>query len=701
MKLQFIILLIILNPLTGFSQAPAIQWQKSYGGSLNEYAYSMEQTTDGGYVVAGYASSNDGNVTGTHNSPYPDYWVVKLDNNGVLQWQKTLGGSNNDLAYSIAQTMDGGYILAGWSSSVNGDVTGHHGSTANDDYWVVKIDETGNLQWQKSLGGLDIDDARSIIQTSDGGYMVVGYSYSNNYDVTDSHGGGDMWAVKLNNTGAIEWQKSLGGSSYDMALAVQETSGGYVIAGSTTSNDGDVTGFHGGGWLFGDYWIVKINTDGDILWQKALGGSGEEVAMAIEPTSDGGYIVAGSSNSNDGDVSGNHGDNDYWIVKIDNLGEIEWQKSLGGSNEDTATDVKQTTDGGYIVSGMTKSNDGDVTGNHGGENDYWIVKLDNLGEIEWQKSLGGGGYDFSYGIRQDADGGYVIAGSSDSNDGDVTGNHGMSDFWIVKLWGDRACATWSLESSEVATSTIGAITAETELLSQGSAPPYMYILGYGDNGQRLWQAGGWQGGPLDPGRYVEFSLSPNPGALLTVTDVSFDYSDFMIGTTDPHTLFFEVRYSTDNWATSTLLGTGEYLRTAVQTFSVSFSQVVNEGETFSLRIFPYAPEHEGGIPSYATHSNVMICGENTPVLETQDPDRTPEYILYPNPTQGIVYLKSDALPEGTRIFIYDMSGRKMNEIPVREKIMPIDVSAFPDGIYNVIILKADGKRITRKLILKK
>src|SRR5690606_21838420 len=117
--------------------------------------------------------------------------------------------------------------------------------------------------------------------------------------------------------------------------------------------------------------------------------------------------------------------------------------------------------------------------------------------------------------------------------------------------------------------------------------------------------------------------SPNAGAIFTITDVSFDYSDFMIGTTDPHTLFFEVRYSTDNWSSSTLLGTGEYLRTAIQTFSASFNQVVNEGETFSLRIFPYAPEHEGAIPSYATHSNITVCGTISQVLNLQEQQALP------------------------------------------------------------------------------
>lgn len=697
MKTKLVALFAFLMSLVVFSQqAPAIQWQKSYGGTLFEYAYAMEQTADGGYVVTGYASSNDGDVTGTHNSPYPDYWVIKSDNDGVLQWQKTFGGSNNDVAYSIAQTTDGGYILAGWSSSVNGDVTGHHGSTTYSDYWVVKIDGAGNLQWQKSLGGLNIDEARSIIQTSDGGYLVVGYSYSQDYDVSSNHGASDIWVVKLNATGDMVWEKSLGGSNYEFGWCVREISGGFIIAGSTLSNDGDVTGSHGGPGLYGDFWIVKIDTAGTILWQRALGGSGDEMATSIEPTSDGGYIAAGMSNSNDGDVSGNHGDFDYWIVKLDETGIIEWQKSLGGSGIDRALDIRQTTDGGYIVTGMSNSNnDGDVTGNHGG-NDYWIVKLDNLGEIEWQKSLGGSGeYDFSYGIRQDADGGYVIAGSSDSNDGDVTGNHGEGDFWVVKLWGDRACAVWDLESSEVVTSIIGAITAETELLGQGSAPPYMYIIDYGDNGQRLWQTGGWQGDPLDPERFVQFNVSPDPGIVLTVTGVSFDYSDFMIGSTDPHTLFFEAHYSTDNWETSTLLGTGEYLRTAVQTFNASVSRIVNEGETFSLRIFPYAAQHEGAVPSYATHSNVMICGSISQVLDLQEVQILPKINVYPNPVSGDLHFQSETIINKAEIF--DLNGRMILYKELNAAYGKIDMEEFPSGIYFVKILTGKNTK-TIKII---
>ncbi|MDR2458041.1 MAG: hypothetical protein LBD41_06140, partial [Clostridiales Family XIII bacterium] len=198
--------------------------------------------------------------------------------------------------------------------------------------------------------------------------------------------------VKAQNSAPnIEWQKSLGGSQYDSAFFIQQTSdGGFIIAGTGTSNDCDVTGNHGDD----EYWIVKLDSLGTIQWQKSLNGSFGNYANSIQLTSDGGYIIAVYSNSNDGDVTGNHGSYDYSIVKLNSLGTIQWQKSLGGSNHDSANSIQQTSDGGFIIAGQSESNDGDVTGNHGSQ-DYWIVKLDSLGTIQWQKSLGGSEYDWA------------------------------------------------------------------------------------------------------------------------------------------------------------------------------------------------------------------------------------------------------------------------------------------------------------------
>ena len=411
----------------GKDSVPEIEWQKCLGGSDSELASYIEQTNDEGYIVAGSTESNDGDVIGKHAfNSYDDYWIVKLHSSGEIEWQKCLGGTKDDYACSVQQISDGGYIIAGFTKSNDGDVSGNHGSF---DYWILKLYSSGEKEWQKCLGGSYDDKAVSIQQTYDGGYIIAGYTSSNNGDVSGNHGGIDSWIVKLNPLGDMEWQKCLGGIDSDVALFIEQTyDGGYIIAGFTSSNNGDVSGMHG----IEDSWIVKLSPLGIIEWQKCLGGSNSDVTNSIQQTTDGGYIIAGSSWSNDDDVSGNHGESDYWIVKLNSLGEIEWQKCLGGLNYESAFSVQQTIDKGYIIAGYTKSYNGDVVGQHG-HNDYWIVKLNSSGEIEWQKCLGGLGDDWAWLVRQTFDGGYIIVGTTESNDEDVSGNHGSGDFWVVKL----------------------------------------------------------------------------------------------------------------------------------------------------------------------------------------------------------------------------------------------------------------------------
>lgn len=419
-----ITLLFVLLSVNIFAQAPAIEWQKCLGGFNTETAGEIDKTPDGGYIIAGTSNSTNGSVTGNHGGY--DYWVVKLDATGNILWQKSLGGSGIDNAYSIKSTSDGGCVVAGLSFSTDGNVTGNHGDF---DYWVVKLDATGNIQWQKSIGGPGVDVAYDIQNTSDGGYVVAGLSRSNGGNVTGNHGNDDYWIVKLDATGNIQWQKSLGGSSWDGAYAIQTTSdGGYIVAGNSQSNDGNVTGNHGGD----DYWVVKLDNSGNIQWQKSLGGSASDVVSSIQQTSDGGYIVAGNSNSTNGDISTNLGGYDYWVVKLNEIGNILWQKSFGGTYEDTLNSINTTADGGFIMAGNTYSNDGNVTGNQGMW-DYWAVKINSTGNIQWQKTLGGSGDDIAASVLTASDGGYVVAGHSNSTDGNITFNYGNFDYWVVKL----------------------------------------------------------------------------------------------------------------------------------------------------------------------------------------------------------------------------------------------------------------------------
>jgi len=417
------------------AQAPTMQWEKSYGGTGYDEAYSIVQTNDGGFIIAGFSFSINGDVTGHHGSPdSSDYWIVKIDAAGAIQWETSLGGTNDDDAYSIVQTEDTGYIIAGDSYSNDDDVTGHHGTNSQSDCWIVKLNTSGVMQWEKSLGGSLDDGAYQIQQTKDSGYIVAGNTASNDGDVHGNHGASDFWIVKMDKSGNVVWDSCYGGKEQDGASSIEQTNdGGYIIAGLTESTDGEVTGNHGKQ----DYWVVKIDSAGVMQWEKCYGGSNEDVPNSIQQTFDGGFIVAGESNSTDDEVTGNHGGYDYWIVKLDDTGKIQWEKSYGGSGDDLPSSISQTTDEGYIVAGISRSNDGDVTGNHGGD-DYWIIKIDSIGTLQWEQSYGGTNDEAANSIVQTNDNGFIIAGYSYSVNGDVTGHHGDSttdDFWIVKLGG--------------------------------------------------------------------------------------------------------------------------------------------------------------------------------------------------------------------------------------------------------------------------
>lgn len=429
MKKPLLLLSLVLSA-TFLTAQPAIQWQKCLGGTFGDYAYSVQQTTDGGYIVAGYTTSINGDVSGNHGNE--DYWVVKLDLSGNLQWQKCLGGTETDEAKSVRQTTDGGYIVAGYTLSDNGDVSGNHG---NEDGWLVKLNSVGSIQWQKCLGGTQRDFANAVQQTSDGGYIVAGYTFSNDGDVSGNHGNDDYWVVKLDANANIQWQKCLGGTESDYANDVQQiANGGYLVAGYAYSNNGDVSGNHGGY----DSWVMELTSSGNIVWQKCLGGTGMEYTYSIQQTTGGNILVGGSTGSNNGDVSGNHNTSgfgfewDQWVVLLNSSGNLLWQKCLGGTDQDIAFSVQQTSDGGFFAGGNAWSLNGDVLGSHG-NSDFWLVKLDAGGNMQWQKCLGGSNFEMGRSIQQTSDGGYVIAGFTMSNNGDVSGNHGIYDAWVVKL----------------------------------------------------------------------------------------------------------------------------------------------------------------------------------------------------------------------------------------------------------------------------
>lgn len=452
-----ILLILILLSVNCFAQAPTIQWQKSFGGAREENAYTALQTADGGYIFSGRANSGNGDVVGyswAYSLFNGDAWIVKTDAVGTIEWQKLYGGFSNDGALCIIQTTDGGYAVACVSESSDGTVTNHIGGY---DYWILKLNAAGDLQWQKSLGGSGDDFVRDIKQTPDGGYIVLGYSSSN---LPNGHGLKEAYLVKISSTGTIQWWKPYGGSSDDIGNAVAITpDGGYIITGTTTSSNGNFTMNHG----MSDIFIIKINSTGTIEWQKTMGGTNEDFGQSIIVLADGSYVLSAASSSTDGDITTvNRGSTDLWIVKMDTAGNILWQKSFGGSSSDCyhESKISQTSDSGFIVCGSTISGGGDASGNHSsGSYDCWVVKLDNLGTKQWHRCFGGGAEDDGHDIVETADKGYMIAGMSRTNISNGSGTPDWTfnanrslDAWLIKLDPD----SFLLNSEETS---LGSITA--------------------------------------------------------------------------------------------------------------------------------------------------------------------------------------------------------------------------------------------------
>ncbi|MCK4645885.1 MAG: hypothetical protein KAU46_06505 [Candidatus Aminicenantes bacterium] len=358
-------------------------WARFYGGYSHNQVYSMQQTTDGGFIVAGHAAFLAGSSSW-------DVWIIKLGTTGDVEWQRIYGGEYKDVAYSIQQTADGGYIVAGFISIVFGGET---------DVWVLKLNSIGDIEWRRAYGGSNSDMAKSVQQTDDGGYIVAGQ--------TSSFGSGesDGLILKLSSNGDVEWQKTYGGSDVESVESIKQTNdGGYVAAGSTNSS--------GAGWS--DILILKLDSNGDIEWQQTYGETSGDGAYSIQQTSDGGYIVAGFT------YSFGAGERDFWVLKLSSNGNVEWQRSYGGANNDTAHSIQQTADGGYVAAGYTYSFGA-------GRDDFWVLKLDRVGNVEWEHTYGGSSWDRAFSIQQISGGGYLVSGYTWSY-GD-----GLSDFFVIKI----------------------------------------------------------------------------------------------------------------------------------------------------------------------------------------------------------------------------------------------------------------------------
>ncbi|WP_010521340.1 hypothetical protein [Aquimarina agarivorans] len=413
-------------------------WIKNLGGSLNDEIKSITLSKED-YILLGNTESIDGDVnraTGTQ-----DFWVVKINAAGEIIWNKTFGGTDDDRGESISKTSDGGFIVSGYSRSTDGDVSNNKGSY---DHWIIKLNADGDLVWENSFGFLGDDRAFSAIETSDGGFATAGFLDVDNYVgpnlkpnenpengakiAKSRHGVGEFWIHKLNKNGIKEWEKFFGGSNNDRASdIVAMPNGGFIAVGSTESTDFDISNNKGSY----DFWAVRIDDTGALVWEKTYGGSGIDMANAIIKTSNDNYIIVGDSRSSDFDVPDNKGNADIWVIKIDANGALLGQTTIGGTEFETAKAIFETNTGNFLISGNTRSNNGDVTDNSG-ENDIYLGEIDQNLKLQWATTFGGTQLDFATDVLQDDAKNIIVVGDSESAS-DTLKNKGRKDAFVISL----------------------------------------------------------------------------------------------------------------------------------------------------------------------------------------------------------------------------------------------------------------------------
>ncbi len=358
-----------------------IEMVKTYGGSSIDEAVSVAEAADGDYVILGTTRSIDGDIV-DKSSTDSDFWLLKISPTGEIAWSKTYGGSDDESAARITKTNDGGYLLSGYTTSNDGDVNGNEGF---QDYWIVKVDGSGNIAWSKNFGFAGSDQAFKAFQTNDGGYFITGF-----FDVSASNGEGND--------------------------------------GPAAKGDSQRGSLHG----VGEYWGIRLDANGNKLWRRYFGGTNNDRSYDAVQTADGGFLMTGTSESVDFDKTDPKGSYDYWAVRVSASGDLLWTKAFGGEQIDNSYGVAKTNDGNYIMVGDSRSTDQDVTSPKGSA-DAWVVKFDDDGKMIWQKSFGGSDFDTAHSIVPRKDGSYILAGHSRSADGDLQNNKGANDAWIFVI----------------------------------------------------------------------------------------------------------------------------------------------------------------------------------------------------------------------------------------------------------------------------
>ena len=450
-----ILLMMLIMMASSYSQ---FKW--TAGGPLDDNANSISQTSNGGYWVAGY--------TKTYGLPGQNAYLLRFNSLGSLLFSRVFGGTGTEVAYSVVNTSDGGCAVAGWTNS--------YGQGGYDMY-ITKFDAAGSLQWNRVIGGTDVDYATSIIQTSDGGFVVTGQ--------TMSYGAGnvDLIILKLSNVGNILWTRTAGYLGNDVgACVIETTDGGFAVCGNTSSYGSGST----------DVFIVKTNSSGVVLWSRVIGGSGQDQASSLIQLSDGSLVAVGST------TSFGAGSYDLYVVKLTGSGSLTWAKTIGSSGYEFASGVVQSADGGLVISGSTES-----FGAGGG--DFYAVKLNSAGAIQWQKTVGGAGDDYGYKIINTTDGGFCSVGYTKSY------GSGGEDFFVVK-YSSNGIVCGSSGNPSCVLGSGGSISTVVPLsfpYSPQSSTPNVGLL-VGGTSSAICLTGIQQNGNEIPSEFSLYQNYPNP-----------------------------------------------------------------------------------------------------------------------------------------------------------------------------------------------
>jgi hypothetical protein len=415
----------------GFPCTPSCQeeeWNRTFGGTNIDVGYAVRQTSDDGYILTGYTRS--------YGAAGHNIWLIKTDSSGQEEWNQTFGGSQDDEGQSVQQTNDGGYILAGWTKSMGAGMK---------DVWLIKTDALGNEEWNRLFGGGNDDGATSVQQTTDGGFILTGY--------TSSFGTGsvDVWLIKTDEMGNLEWNETFGGYSSDGAWSVQQTTDeGYILTGWTYSS--------GPGYV-GNVWLVKTDEAGVLQWDQTFGGEDVDRGYWVQQTRDGGYIITGYTDSEGAGLD------DVLLIKTDDSGNELWSQTFGGTGRDYGYCVRQTFEGGYIIAGYTLSYGA-------GSEDVWVIKTDASGNMVWDQTYGGLYSDEGFAVQQTTDSGFIVIGHT------LSYGAGVHDVWLIKIKGEGV-PPLIVDANGPYEGFVGESILFTGTVS-GGIPPYVFDWDFGD-----------------------------------------------------------------------------------------------------------------------------------------------------------------------------------------------------------------------------